>query len=75
MVLAALLSMTKEQQEFIYLKLLILITCSLKDSQNFFIHSLSLHTSCVFSLLLNEDTVDFEKPNGICLLTFVLYEF
>ena len=26
-------------------------------------------------MLLNEDTVDIEKLNGICLLTFVVDEF
>ena len=26
-------------------------------------------------MLLNEDIVDIEKPDGICLLTFVIDEF
>ena len=26
-------------------------------------------------MLLNEDIVDIEKPDGICLLTFVVDEF
>ena len=34
---------------------------SLKDSQNFFIQSLPLHTSCLFSMLLNDDIVDIKK--------------
>ena len=29
----------------------------------------------VISMLLNEDIVDIEKPDGICLLTFVVDEF
>ena len=31
-------------------------------------------TSCLFSLLLNEDVVDIGKPDGICSLTFVADE-
>ena len=49
--------------------------CSLKDSQNFFMQSLPLYTSCLFSMLLNDDTVDIEKPDGICLHTFHVYAF
>ena len=60
---------------FFFLKLIILIECSLKDSQNFFMKSLPLYTSCLFSMLLNNDIVDIEKSDGICLLTFVVYEF
>ena len=41
------------------------MACSLKDSQNFFIQSLSLYTSCLFSMLLNDDIVDIEKSDGI----------
>ena len=37
--------------------------------------SLPLYTSCQFSMLLNDDIVDIEKPNGICLATFVVDEF
>ena len=49
--------------------------CSLKDSQNFFIQCLPLYTSCLFSMLLNDDIVDIEKFDGICLPTFVVNEF
>ena len=31
--------------------------------------------SCLFSMLLNDDIVDIKKPDGICLLTFVVNEF
>ena len=48
---------------------------SLKDSQNFFTQSLPLYTSCLFSVLLNDDIVDIEKPDGMCLLTVVVDEF
>ena len=41
-----------------FLKLIIFIACSLKDSQNFFMQSLPLYTSCLFSRLLNNDIVD-----------------
>ena len=37
--------------------------------------SLPLYTSCLFSILLNEDIVDIERPDGICSLTFVVDEF
>ena len=50
------------------------IACSLKDSQNFFIQSLALYTSCLLSTLLNDDIVDTEKPDGICSPTFVVNE-
>ena len=60
---------------FFFLKLIIFIARSLKYSQNFFIQSLPLYTSCLFSMLLNEDIVGIEKPDGICLLTFVVHEF
>ena len=39
--------------------------CSLKNSQNFFMQSLPLFTSCLFSMFLNEDIVEIEKPDGI----------
>ena len=57
---------------FFFLKLIIFIACSLK---NFFIQFLPLYTSCLFSMLLNEDIIDIEKSNGICLLTFVVDQF
>ena len=37
--------------------------------------SLPLYTSCLFSMLLNDDIVDIEKPDGLCSLTFVVNEF
>ena len=37
--------------------------------------SLPLYTSCLHSMLLNEDVVDIENPEGICSLTFVVDEF
>ena len=49
--------------------------CCLKESQNFFMQSSPLDTSCLFSMFLNDDIVDNEKPNGICLPTFVVNEF
>ena len=36
---------------------------------------LPLHTSWLFSMLLNEDIVDSEKPDGICLIAFVVDDF
>ena len=60
---------------FIFLKLIFFTERSLKNSQNFFIKSFHLYTSCLFSMLLNEDIEDNEKPDEICLLTFVVDEF
>ena len=59
---------------FFFLKLIIFIACSLKNPQNFFIQTLPLYTSCLFSMLLNEEIVDIEKPDGICSHTFVADE-
>ena len=51
------------------------IVCSLKNSQNFFRQSLSLYTSCLFSMLLNQDIADIEKSDGICSINSVVDEF
>ena len=51
---------------FHILRLIIFIACSLKHSQNFFIQSFPF---------LNDDVVDIEKPDGICLPTIVMYKF
>ena len=59
---------------FFFLKLIIFIANSLKDSQNFHI-SLPLYTACLFCMLLNDNIVDIEKPDGICSATFVVDEF
>ena len=60
---------------FFYLKLITFIACSLKDSQNFYIQYFPLYRSCAFSMLLNDDIINIEKPDGIYGLTFVVYEF
>ena len=60
---------------FFVLKLIIFIAYSLKDSQNFFMQCLHFHTSCLVSMLLNDDIVEIEKSDGICLPTFLLNEF
>ena len=60
---------------FIFLRLIIFIACSHKDSNSFYMQSLPLYTSCLFSLLLNKDTVDIEKSDRICSPTFVVNEF
>ena len=60
---------------FFFLNLIIFIVCSLKDSQIFFLQSLPLYTSCLFSMLLNHDIVDIERPNGIFSPAFVVNEF
>ena len=55
---------------FSFLKLIIPI-----ESQNFLGHSLPLHRSCLFSMLLNDGTVDIEKPDGISSPTLVWDNF
>ena len=37
--------------------------------------SLPLDTPCLFSKFLDDDFVDIEKPDGICLLTLAVNEF
>ena len=36
---------------------------AVKNSQIFFIQSLPIYTSCLFSMLLNKDIADMEKPD------------
>ena len=60
---------------FLFLKLVTSIACSLKDLQDFFMQSLPLYTSCIFFMFLNENIANIEKSAGICLPTFVVYEF
>ena len=57
---------------FLFLKLIVFIERSLENSQNFFMQSLPLYTSCLFSMLLNEDILEIEKPDGTFSLTFVV---
>ena len=57
---------------FLFLKLIVFIERSLENSQNFFMQSLPLYTSCLFSMLLNEDILEIEKPDGILSFTFVV---
>ena len=44
-----------------YLKLIIFIACSFKDSENFFRQLFHLHTSCLLSMILNDDFVYIEN--------------
>ena len=53
----------------------ICIACCPKNPQKLFMQSLHLYGSGLFSVLLNQDIVDIEKPDGIGLLTFVVDEF
>ena len=54
------------------LAVFLLITSFFLFKINYFycVVSLPLCISCLFSMLLNEDTVDIEKPDGISSLTF-----
>ena len=51
------------------------LACSLKDSQNVLMQSLPLYTSSLFSMVLNEDIEDLEKPDEICSLAFAVDDF
>ena len=55
-----------------FLELIISIAYSLKDSQNFFMQSLTLYTLWLFSILFNDNIVDIEKPDGTCSISFVV---
>ena len=46
----------------VFLKLIVFIACSMKNSQNVFMQPLTLNTTCLFSTLVNERIVDIEKP-------------
>ena len=59
---------------FFFSKLIIFIACSL-NSKNFFMQSLPLYTSSLFFMLLNDDIVEIEKPDGKYLPTFVLNKY
>ena len=48
---------------------------SLKDSKNFFRQSLSLYTSCLFYMLLDDNIVEIEKPEGMCWPAFAVDKF
>ena len=60
---------------FFFSELIIPIARSLKDSQKFFIQYLPMYTSCLFSILLNEDIAGIERPDGKCSFTFAVDEF
>ena len=38
----------------------------MKIHKKIFVQSLPLYTSCLFSISLNDNIVDIEKPYGIC---------
>ena len=60
---------------FFFSKLIFFIAFSLKNSLNLFMQSLSLYTSCLFSVLLNKGFIDIEKSDGIWSLTFAVDKF
>ena len=55
---------------FLHFHMILAAPFALKNYQNYLMQSLPLYTSCLFSMLLNQDIVDIEKPYGICSLTF-----
>ena len=59
---------------FLFLKLSSL-GALLRIQKNFFMQSLPLYTSYLFSLSLNYDIGDILKPGGICLSTSVVDDF
>ena len=60
---------------FSFLRFIVAIACYLKDSKKIFMQSLSLYASCLCSMLLNDEIVDIQKPDGICSPTFVANDF
>ena len=48
--------------------------CSLKDLKFFFMQALPIYTLSLFSILLNDDTVDMKKPDQTCSPTFAVHE-
>ena len=56
-------------------KLIICIVCSLKNSQYFCMQYLPLYTSYFISMVLSDDIIDIEKPDGICSPTWLLMNF
>ena len=60
---------------YFFLRLIIFTACSYKFTKLFQTFSLPLNTSYLFSILLNQEIVDIEKPDGIFSLTFVVDEF
>ena len=60
---------------FFYLFKIDYLHCSLKGLQNFFMQFLPLYGSCLFSMLLSDNIVDIERPDGTCLPTFFGDEF
>ena len=47
----------------------------LRIHKSFFVQYLSLYTLCLLSMLLNNDIVDIEKADGVCLLAFAVDNF
>ena len=60
---------------FVFLKLVILIVCSLKESKQFCMQLSSLYTSCVFSILTNSQIIGIEYLQGIYSSPLVMNEF
>ena len=62
----------------LFFKLIIFIVSYLKNSQNFFIQSLLLHTSCLFSMIQNKDIVNIENLMGyvrLLLLQMIFQDY
>ena len=53
-----------------FLKLIIFNACSIKDSKKLFMQFLSLYTSRLFSMLLNDDIAGIETYEVICSPAF-----
>ena len=56
-------------------KLIISTAYSLKDSEKFFMQSLLPYTSCLFSMILNDDIIDIENHLAKCSHNFVVDAF
>ena len=60
---------------FVFLKLVILIVCFLKESKKFCMQLSSLYASCVFSILTNAQSVGIEYLQEIYSSPLVMDEF
>ena len=60
---------------FSFLNRIILVACSFKDSQNFFIQSFPRYKVCLFLICLNPKIVGIEYAQGICSPIFIAEDF
>ena len=57
---------------FLFLKLIMFVVFSLRDLQYFFMRSLPLYVSCLYSMHLNDNIEYIAKSDEICSTTFTM---